>query len=314
MQAKTKREIIANHLQRFLSLNQHDRELLQVGTDLESGVLPAIHQCGFAEFRPVENDHRLITPTPGVIDDETSHTSAAWTATAGQSGKGAAAVGPGSAPIRTATEGAETREVARQLLRRTSKVVDVIEEDSRDLPLYFPQFTSQVLYDDRLRMWYREGWIQPLSWYAVRFSIRFYYPAQAMALPIITATPIRVPSPHLWKQQLNGHEFFSLCYTFAPDRTIDRSRDSDAATEVLRQVVLWLIKHLVWCRFGFWAGPEVGHDAFEVARATGVDDPCPTHTWMRYGDCCHLRHAAEISQRRALRFGINPARQVRPSA
>jgi hypothetical protein len=314
MHVKGKSEVIAEHLQRFLSLTSHDRELLEVGVALESGRLPLIHQYGYAEFRPESNDHRLLTIPQGVEQDETPHASVSGTATAEQPREGPPVVGSGPAAVRTPTQGAEAGASAREQLRRTAKLVDVIDEDSRDLPLYFPQFTSQVLYDDRLAMWYREGWIQPFGWHPARFLIRFYYPGEAMALPIIVADPIKVPSPHLWRTASNGKEFLSLCYTFAPDRTVDRSRDSDVATEILRQVVLWLVKHLVWCRFGFWAGPEVGHGASDIEQSTRPDDPCPTHTWMRYSDCCRPRHIAELRHRHALRFGVNPEREIRPSA
>jgi hypothetical protein len=312
MHVKGKKEVIAEHLERFLSLSSHDRELLEVGVALESGRLPLIHQYGYAEFRPVSNDHRLLTTPQGVEQDETPHASVSRTATAEQSREGAPVVGSGPAAVRTPTQGAEARPSAREQLRRTAKVVDVIDEDSRDLPLYFPQFTSQVLYDDRLAMWYREGWIQPFQWHAARFQIRFYYPREAMALPIIVAHPVQVPSPHLWRTESKGHEFISLCYTFAPDRTIDRSRESDVATEILRQVVLWLVKHLVWCRFGFWPGPEVGHTAADILRSTKPEDPCPTHTWRSYADCCRLQHVGEVRQRNAFRFGVNPQREIRP--
>jgi hypothetical protein len=310
MRAKGKREQIAEHVQRILLLTSSDRDLLLAAITLEAGELPLVHQHGYAEFRPVVNDHRLITVSPGVVEDATSDSPAAGAAAAEQSRERPSAVGAGSTAIRSATDGAEAGAHAREQLRLSATLWQVIEEDSRDLALYFPQFTAQVLYDDRLGMWYREGWLQPLAWHSVRFQIRYYYPIQALALPIIVAVPIRAPSPHLWKQQCNGHEFLSLCYTFAPDRTIDRSRDSDVASEVLRQVVLWLIKHVVWCRFGFWAGAEVGHDPVEILRATEPDDPCPTHTWQRYRDCCRAAHLAERKRRSLLMFGVNPARQV----
>lgn len=305
---------IGRCLERFDLLSRNERELLLVGISLESGTRPLIHQYGYAEFRPVEDDHRLITVNEGASDDETADSPAAGAAAAGQPGEGSSSVGAGSAAVRAAPEGAEAGTHARGRLTRSATLAQVIEEDSRDLPLYFPQFTSQVLYDDRWRMWYREGWLQPLGWHPARFQLRYYYPAEALALPIIVAAPIQCPSPHLWKQQFPGQDVPSLCYTFAPDRTIDRSRDSDVASEVLRQVVLWLIKHMVWCRFGFWPGPEVGHDPIEILRATAPDDPCPMHTWQRYGDCCQPAHLKEFERRRPLRLGINPARRVDSAA
>lgn len=310
MGAKGKRQVVDEHLRQVLSLSPAERDLLLVGVALESGVLPLIHQHGFAEFRPVVKDHRLITVSPGVVEDAATDSSAAGAAAAEQSREGPSTVGARSAAVRSITEGAEAGAHAREQLRLSATLWQVIEEDSRDLTLYFPQFTAQVLYDDRFRMWYREGWLQPLAWHSARFQIRYYYPIRPLALPIIVAAPIQAPSPHLWKQQCNGHEFLSLCYTFAPDRTIDRSRDSDIASEVLRQVVLWLIKHVVWCRFGFWAGAEVGHEPVELLRATKPDDPCPTHTWQRYRDCCRAAHLAERKRRSSLMLGVNPARQV----
>lgn len=309
MRAKGKSDFIAEHLQRILSLTSSDRDLLLVGVALESGELPLVHQYGYAEFRAVANDHRLITVSQRGEQDETADSPAAGPAAAGESREGSPTVGSRSAAVRAAAEGAEAGPYARERLRRIATLGQVIDEDSRDLPLYFPQFTH-VLYDGRLRMWYREGWLQPLQWHRTRFHVRFYYPPKPLALPIVVAAPIRVPSPHLWKQQANGHEFLSLCFTFAPDRTVDRSRDSDAASEVLRQVVLWLIKHVVWCRFGFWPGAEVGHDPVEVLRETAPDDPCPTHTWQRYGDCCRPAHLPELERRRPLGYGVNPARRV----
>lgn len=311
MSVKGKGALIAEHLRHVLSMNMMDRDLLLTGTALESGSLPLIHQYGFAEFRQVENDYRLITTTSGVVQDETSSSPPPGASAAGNPGQRTAPLGSRSPTFHPPSEGAEAGARAREQLRASARLAEVVEEDARDLPLYFPQFTSHVLYDPDLRMWYREGWIQPLSWHPARFSIRFYYPPNPMGLPIILARPIRVPSPHLWKQQSNGKAFLSLCYTFAPDRTIDRRRDGDAATEVLRQVVLWLIKHMVWCRFGFWAGPEVGHDPVEVLHSTQPDDPCPTHSWQLYSECCRPAHVAEEKRRRPLRFGIDPAREVK---
>jgi hypothetical protein len=287
-----------------------DRDLLLVGVAMESGELPLVHQHGYAEFRPVVNDHRLITASHGVLQYEAADSPAPGTPAAGESREGSSSVGAGPSPVHSAAEGAQAGEAARQLLRTAVTLVDVIDEDSRDLPLYFPQFTSQVIYDERLRMWYREGWLQPLAWHNARFVIRYYYPEEPLALPIVVATPIRVPSPHLWRQQCNGCEFPSLCYTFAPDHTVDRRYETDIASEVLRQVVLWLIKHIVWCRFGFWAGAEVGHDPTEILRHARPDGPCPSHTWKRYGDCCRVAHLAEVERRRRLRYGINPARRI----
>jgi len=312
MRAKGKGDLIAEHLRQVLALTTSDRDLLLVGVALESGQLPLVHQHGYAEFRTVANDHRLIIVNQGVIRDEAADSPAPRATAAGQSGEGPSSLGAGAPAVRAAAEGSQAGADPREQLRQTVTLGQVIEEDARDLPLYFPQFTSQVVYDDKLQMWYREGWLKPLAWHPAHFTIRYYYPAEPLALPIIVAAPIKLPSPHLWKQQANGHEFPSLCYTFGPDRTVDRRRDTDVASEVLRQVVLWLIKHLVWCRFGFWAGPEVGHNPVEIFRSAKPDDPCPTHTWKRYGECCRPTHLAELDRRRPLRFGVNPARRIIP--
>lgn len=302
---------ITNHLRTWDLLSRSDRELLLVGISLESGDLPVIGQYGYAEFRPVDNDHRLITTTAaGEWLDEAADSQAAGAAAARNARSGAAALGAGTSPVRSAAQGAEAGPPARERLNlKQSQRAEVIGEDSRDLAMYFPQF-SPIIFDSDLGLWFREGAIQPLSAQSTHFSVRFYYETEPLALPMVVANPVRAGSPHLWTQQRNGRVFSSLCYTFAPDGTVVRGRDDDFASEVLRQVVLWLIKHMVWCRFGFWAGADVGHDPAEIERSTKLEDPCPAHSWRRYGECCRARVLLELEKRKALRFGVHPSRRA----
>ena len=298
---------IATWIRAFDTLSREDRELLLIGISLENDTNPRIHQFGYAEFSQVAHDHRLIHVSTGEASRETADISTIRSAAEGHSGEGASAVGTRPAAVRSTTKGTPSWAAARRLDRSGMNLGEVIEADSRDLPLYFPQFSS-VIYDAERRMWYREGWLQPLSQDPTRFSVRFYYPREPMALPIIVATPIRVPAPHLW--YLRRENLIALCYTFAPDRTVDRRQHADVASEALRQGVLWLVKYLVWCRFEFWPGDEVGHDPAEIEQSTTPDDPCPAHTWMTYGRCCRPKHLQVLQHRRSIRFGVNPAKAV----
>jgi hypothetical protein len=280
---------------------------------LEEGDLPLIHQCGFAEFEAAANDHRIIT-TDGAYDERECE-KGSWAA-ARDAGEGTATVGSGQTagnPATTSTEAAAGTAARRDF---GWTLAHSVEEDSRDLSVYFPQF-SVVLFDPKLRLWYREGWLQPLEALHVRFPTQLYYDDQdARALPLLVVPDLQPNAPHLWQHTRNGFSFRSLCYTFAPDRTIMRGRSpADTAAEVLRQGVVWLLRYMVWCRFGFWVGADVGHDPAEIARSTKPDDPCPTHSWRPYGACCRPKHLEVIKQRRPLQYGVNPSRALpRPDA
>lgn len=288
------------------------RTLLLVGVALETGHLPLIEPYGLAEFRPVTTDHRLLLPAED--HHETTHTTATSDPASRPSAPRPSAVGS-----RTATwgadpgaQGAETGASARQqLIRGYRSVGDVITEDAAPLALYFPQF-SPVLWDPDLRLWFREGWLQPLRSWPCRFGVRLYYEVDPYTLPLVCVRP-ELPSntPHLWLQTRSGIQFRSLCYTFAPDRTIVRGRgEDDDAAEVLRQAVVWLLRYLVWKEFGFWPGADVGHDPATLERLTRPSDPCPVHSARRYGECCRPRVLAELSRRRELRCGIQSSARV----
>ncbi len=311
------RSLVLQTMCQWSQLSIQDRELFLVGLELEEGYLPLIHQYGFAEFRPAA-DRRLIIPAEGAMHRECTESTPSGAATSRDSRSRAAAVDTGSsavgartAPVRAEAAGTEAESATRQQSRRL-ELGSLIDEDSRELNLYFPQFT-RVFYDYSRKMWGRQGWLQPLKWLPMRFDVGFYYDDEPLALPIIVASPIQRDAPHQWKQMRSGVQFYSLCYTFAPDGTLARGRDPDVAPEALRQAVLWLIKYLFWSRFGFWPGADVGHDPAEIERLTRPDDPCPTHTWRRYGDCCRPGILMKLQARSALRFGINPGRRIRAS-
>lgn len=299
---------IRDWAQRMGQLSRTGAELLAVAVALEEGDLPLIEQYGFAQFRPTDSDHRLVSPVPQDHDElareaESGVPSASTTAV----GSGATA-GRACAQAAGAEAGAPVRDVS---LRGYGSVGEVIAEDSRGLALFFPQF-SPPLYDLKLRLWYREGWLQPLRWWPSQFGVRLYYDLVPEALPLVcVAPPFHPNSPHLWQQVRNGVSFRSICYTFAPDGTVVRGRDyDDDAAEVLRQSLMWLLRYIVWLEFGFWPGEDVGHDPTTIERLTRPTDPCPAHSWRRYGECCRPRILDQLRRRDQLRFGVAPGARV----
>lgn len=293
---------------RMASLSPAEQQLLMIGVALEEGDLPMIEQGGFAYFEPAEHDQRLISTNKGLSDENTSETDARSTsARATPMGSG-----PTSACPETRTSEANAGTSARQqVVRRYSGVGEVVDEDASQLALFFPQF-SPALLDPKLRLWYREGWLQPLSWWPVRFGVRLYYDEEPEALPLVCVSPPPHPkAPHMWLQVRNGVRFRSLCYTFAPDGTIVRGRSrEDGAAEVLRQSVMWLLRYLVWSQFGFWPGADVAHDPATIERLTKPDDPCPAHSWRQYGECCRPRILAQLRSQPFSRDGVRAAAHV----
>jgi hypothetical protein len=308
-------EVAPNHrsiqgeLRCWASLTTADRDLLLIGIALEEGDLPLIHQYGFAEFEAVAKDHRIINPAGAYHerDDEKSPGPAT-----GHPWQGPSALGSGPAPGHTTAASAEA--AARPSTRRGAgwTLGCSVEEDSRDLGVYFPQL-SLILFDPHLQLFYREGWLQPLSQVGARFPVRLYYDDQEVrALPLVVVPNIRRDAPHMWSNVRNGVTFRSLCYTFAPDRTIVRGRSpADTAAEVLRQAVVWLLRYMVWCRFCFWPGADVGHSPEEIEANTKPHDPCPAHPWNLYGNCCRPKILTSIKPRPTAGIGINPARRIR---
>jgi hypothetical protein len=282
--------------------------LFRVGVALEVGELPLIEQYGSAGFVLVDTDHRLVVPHAGDEHENAYETASGQSPVWAPSGSTGAAAGRTNAGSSSPEAGSAARE---RVIRQYAGVGEVMDEDARGLALFFPQF-SPALLDLRLGLWYREGWLQPLEWIPRRFLMRMYYPPQPSALPIVTVSPdLRADAPHMWLQVWREVRFRSLCYTFAPDRTIVRGRgEDDDAAEVLRQVVVWLLRYMVWDQFGFWPGVDVGHDPETIEALTHPSDPCPTHNWQPYGACCRPRVLAAIERRRRDRHGIHPSARV----
>ena len=139
-----------------------------------------------------------------------------------------------------------------------------------------------------------------------------FYDSVPEALPLVAVAPALHPhAPHIWSMVRNGQRLRTLCYTFAPDGTIVRGRGADDdGAEVLRQATMWLMRYMVWSHFGFWPGEEVAHDAATVERLTRPADPCPTHTWRTYGECCRPRVLAALRQAASMRDGIAPTARI----
>ena len=278
-------------------------ELLRVAVALDAGDLPLVEQGGFADFPPVDTDHRLVTPSTGEFSEYTH-----------EDHMGPATLGPGttSRRSRTGSGTAEARASTRGVARRSYRDVgEVIAEDTSPLGLYFPQF-SPAIWDPQIQLWYREGWLKPLRWWPTIFGVRMYYHEIPEALPLLCVSPaLHHHCPHTWQNVRGGVRFRSLCYTFAPDGTIARGRSrDDNGAEVLRQGVMWLLRYLTWRQFGFWPGEDVAHDARTIERLTKPTDPCPAHNWRRYAECCRPRILAELQAQRERRYGVAPQARV----
>lgn len=283
------RRPILGWISRFPILPRRKQQLLLVALELEEGQRPWIQQYGFATFERPDSDHRLIE-TLTSTGDENEDPDLPSQGPAPAPSREATWSAPGRAPAEA--EEAEARSSIRGARPRLyGSVAEVIREDSAPIALYFPQF-SVVEWDPDLDLWFREGWIQPLTWWPVRHAVRLCYEdADPTALPIVRISPPPRPrTPHVLMVRRGRLRFPALCYTFAPDRTIVRGRrEDDDGAEVLRQVVMWLLRYHVWTEFGFWPGQDVAHDPVTIERLTRPDDPCPFHSWRRYGACCRRR-------------------------
>lgn len=286
----------------------YDRALFTVALRLEEGELPWIEQHGFARFDSADPaDYRVIAPEAEKGDD---HDDAHEGSPAGS----AARATEGSARRRAAAD-AEKAEAGPAVRgdgddrRIYSHVGEVMDEDRWELGVMFPGFSPPVL-DPALGLFFREGTLQPLRWYPARFAVRLYYERSPWLLPIVRIRPEPPPkTPHMFRMVRNDVGFRAVCYTFAPDGTIARGRSwDDTATEVLRQVVVWLLRYLVWRRFKFFPGVDVAHDDAELLRTVDAQDPCPYHADRPYGRCCRPKHEAAAAKR-TQRAAANPERR-----
>lgn len=280
---------ILKWVSRFSSLGYRKQQLLLVALELEEDHRPWIHQYGFAVFERRDCDNRLITNVR-TTGDENEGPDPSPPGPAQTPSWEAARSSPGRTP--SETEEAEARSTLRGFRPRPyGSIAEVIAEDSGPIGLYFPQF-GPVQRDPDLALWFREGWLQPLKWWPARHTVRLCYEdADPTALPIVRISPPPRPgAPHVLTVQRRDRCFPAVCYTFAPDRTIVRGRgEDDDGAEVLRQVVMWLLRYQVWMEFGFWPGQDVAHDPATIERLTRPGDPCPFHSWRRYGECCRPR-------------------------
>jgi hypothetical protein len=285
---------------RLDQLRPMDRGLFEVALRLEEGDLPWIHQAGFAEFAPAAPaDHRVIS----ILAEEGGETnveSEPPDRAAPRAARGAATGAAGRASERRPAADAATAEAGTPVRvlspRSYANVGAVMDEDRWELGTHFPQFSPPV-FDKELNAFFREGEVRPLAWYPARFVVRMYYDPCPRALPILRILP-EPPSntPHLFRVGLNGRTFTAVCYTFAPDATVVRGRSwDDTATEVLRQLVVWLLRYLVWRRFSFYPGEDVGHDPRLLVMMVAPDQPCPYHAQNAYGRCCRPKHQAQAS-------------------
>lgn len=279
------------------SLTLREQALFTIGVRLEVGDLPAIAQGGSAHFETVRPpDHRELGPqqTKGGDNDEQRDDAGPAPGEA----EGSARRQAGGSTERRSSSRAEEAPAEPSVRRRATaadsydSVGAVVDEDRWELGVYFPQFPPALLYDEALDLWYREGALQPLSWYPARFLVRLYYEEEPIAPPIIRIAPEPPDdTPHLFRMARNGKRFKALCYFFAPDGTWVRGRYyEDNAAEVLRQVVMWLLRYVVWRHFGFFPGRGVTHEAEILLAETAPEDPCPFHPARRYRTCCRPRH------------------------
>lgn len=296
------------------SLSPREQMLFTIGVRLEVGERPAIAQGGAAHFEPARPpDHRELGMQKmegGEKDEQRQNSGAAPREAEGparRQAQGAAGRHPSSGPEEASSEPSVRRRGAATASYES--VGAVADEDRWELGVYFPQFPAALLYDETLGLWYREGAVQPLSWYPARFMVRLYYEQKPTAPPIVRIAPEPPDStPHLFRLTRNGKRFKALCYFFAPDGTWVRGRSyDDNAAEVLRQVVMWLLRYLVWRHFGFFPGVGVAHDPKTLLEESSPDGPCPLHPWREYRSCCRPRHqrAVRTAQRdRHTRRGI----------
>lgn len=304
--------------EQIASLTPREQALFTIGVRLEVGERPAIAQGGSAQFQPVRTpDHRELHAEPSKGGDQDEHREHSG-ATARQA-EGPARRQAGGPAGRHSSSGAEEAPAEPPLRGRASSAASygsvgaVVDEDRWELGVYFPQFPAALFYDEALGLWYREGSIQPLSWYPARFLVRLYYASEPTAPPIVRIAPEPPDAtPHLFRVIQNGKQFKALCYFFAPDGTWVRGRShQDNAAEVLRQVVLWLLRYLVWRHFGFFPGIGVSHDPETLLEETPPDGPCPYHPWQAYRQCCRPRHAEAArkasASRHARRGIVNPS-------
>jgi hypothetical protein len=272
------------------------RALFTIALQLEEGELPWVEQHGYAFFDPVDAaDHRIVRleAAKGEKEEHVQQPSTEGAAS------GAAERSTGRSAAAEAEEAEAGSAVRRQGGRRLySNVGDVMDEDRWELGVVFPEF-SPPIFDPNLRLFFREGVIQPLRWWPARYGVRLYYEDSPWLLPIVRVAPEPPPrTPHIFQMTRNGMSFRALCYTFAPDGTVARGRGwDDTAAEVLRQVVVWLTRYLVWVQFKFFPGVGVGHDPTELLGTVTSDAPCPYHADRPYGRCCRPRHEAEVKRR-----------------
>lgn len=295
-------EIILKWATRLSELDITDRALFAVALRLEEGDLPWIAQHGFAFFEPEDSaDHRLITQAEeGVDDDVEGHERPATRQAEGTTSRSTER----STRRRSAAEAqeAEARASVRWdggSARAYANVGEVMDEDRWELGVMFPGF-SPPIYDRDLDMFFREGRLQPLAWFPATFVVRVYYEDSPKQLPIVRISPEPPPdTPHMFQMVRNRRSFRSVCYTFAPDGTVARGRGwDDTVAEVLRQVVVWLLRYLVWCRLRFFPGVQVGHSPAELLASLPSDAPCPYHADRPYGECCRPKHEAQVKRAR----------------
>lgn len=283
------------------SLSARDQMLFTVGVRLEVGERPAIAQGGIAQFESARpRDHRELETEKrkgGEMDEQRQGTRS----NPGDAEGDARRQARGTAG-RHSSSGTEKAAAQPPLRRREAELESydgvgaVAAEDQWELGVYFPQFPAALIYDEELELWYREGTLQPFSWLPAQFRVRLYYDQEPTAPPIIRIAPEPPDgTPHLFRMVRNGKRFKALCYLFAPDGTWVRGRFyDDNAAEVLRQVVLWLLRYLVWRRFGFFPGVGVAHDPKTLLDQTPPDGPCPYHPWRAYRSCCRPRHQKAV--------------------
>lgn len=291
---------------RLKLLTPSERGLFVVGLRLEEGDLPWIEQHGEARFDPVAPaDHRdlFILAGRGGEHDGPSARSTQGTATRSTE-ESAAGQAEGPAGRRAPAEASKAEAGSAvwgfpEGRRVYGNVGATMDEDRWELGLMFPGFSPPIC-DPDLRLFFREGQIQPLRWWPAAFRVRLYYETEAWRGMIVRiAPPPPKNTPHIFLMQRNGVRFPALCYTFSPDGTIVRGRSwDDGATEFLRQVVGWLLRYLVWTRFGFFPGEGVGHDPETLLSTVAPDGPCPYHADRRYEDCCRPRHRAQVRSRK----------------
>lgn len=287
------RERILFWAARLERLPPRARAFFEVGVRLEEGDLPWIEQGGVARFDPVEAaDPRVLN-----LAEEGGERGHVEPENTGGSAVGATEGSPAGCPAAEAEE-AEARASVRwgEPVRAYPNVGAAIDEDRWELGVSFPGF-SPVVWDPDLALWYREGVIHPLLWWPEGFAVRLYYEQDPRALPLVRVSPPPpVNAPHQFRMIRNGRQFNSVCYTFAPDGTLVRGRGwDDTASEALRQVVMWLLRYMVWKRFGFYPGEDVGHDPRLLLLMAPPDGPCPYHAQNRYDACCRTRHTAEAA-------------------